>query len=554
MKKQLKRILAALLAGVIFASVAAPAMAATPTYRVSRAYEGSRYYREFLEVELTGNYRADIINIALSQVGYHEGECDADRDGMHINSSGNWTEYGRYCECDGFAWCAMFVTWCARQAQIPKSLIADSRVARSYVFDVPFKARGEYIPITGDIVFFVEPGQEWTHVGLVLDTDEEGVYTVEGNTRDQVRVKYYKFDDTYIKGYGPYESEPCTPAMIVRDNIYKATFDLNGGEGKRRDQYTTDGDPMALYANKPDEVADDDETIREPEHSDWCWRDGHDFVGWYVRRDHDGKWLTERNGWHGSESIADNRYARKIYADQDAVYIDESWGGEDFAGYTFYAVWKDQETGKYAEDTAFICRYDSTGWANTFWDLRETEPYYAAAKDIISRGLINGTEDNIFGADSPLTRAQFLAMLYRYDGSHPVDAALPYTDVKSDDWFFAAASWAYRNGIAPDCEKLRPNMPLSREEAVQYLYNYALLTGRAEAISDKDITLDMVRTLLAFSDISVLSPAYLEAVLWTFGNGILAPVEVLGRNLLMPKTTVNRAEACQMLSTWLSLE
>ena len=64
----------------------------------------------------------------------------------------------------------------------------------------------------------------------------------------------------------------------------------------------------------------------------------------------------------------------------------------------------------------------------------------------------------------------------------------------------------------------------------------------------------MVRTLLAFSDISVLSPAYLEAVLWTFSNGILAPVEVLGRNLLMPKTTVNRAEACQMLSTWLSLE
>ena len=554
MKKKLKRIVAVMLAAILFGSVAAPAMAVMPDYKVTKAYAGSRYYRELLEVELTGNYRADLVNVALSQVGYHEGENAKDRDGMHMGNDKNWTEYGYYCECDGFAWCAMFVSWCARQAQIPKSLIDNSRVARSYVFGVPFKARGEHIPATGDIVFFVEPGQEWTHVGIVLGIDDNGVYTIEGNTRDQVRIRYYSFDDTYIKGYGPYESEPCTEDMIVRDNLYKFNFDLNGGEGKRRKQYTTEGDPLCLYVNAPDKTADDDELIVEPSNNDWCWKDGHDFAGWYVRRDSDGMWLTERNGWHTSESIAQRRYARKIYGDLGTVYVDASWGGSDYSSYTFYAVWKDQETGKYVEDTAFIATYDSTGWANMFKDLSESDPYYEAAKDIISRGLINGTAEYTFGAETALTRAQFLAMLYRYDGSHPVDAALPYTDVSKDDWFFAAAGWAYRNGIAPDCDKLNPNMPLSREEAVQYLYNYALLTGRAEAISDKDITLDIVRTLMAFSDISILSPAYLEAVLWTFGNGILAPVEVMGRSMLMPRATVNRGEACRMLSTWLSLE
>lgn len=554
MRKQLKRIAAVLLAAIMLCSVAAPAMALTPTYNVTKAYAGSRYYRELLEVELTGNYRADLVNVALSQVGYHEGENAKDRDGMHMGNDKNWTEYGYYCQCDGFAWCAMFVSWCARQAQIPMSLINDSRVARSYTFGVPFKARGEYIPAAGDIVFFVEPGQEWTHVGIVLGINDTGVYTIEGNTRDQVRIRYYEFDDTYIKGYGPYESEPCTENMIVRDNIYKFNFDLNGGEGKRRKQYTTEGDPLCLYVNAPDKTADDDELIAQPTNSDWCWKDGHDFEGWYVRRDSDGMWLTERNGWRTAGEIAEKRYERKIYGDLGTVYPDASWGGEDYSSYTFYAVWRSQETGKRVEETAFIANYDSTGWANTFKDLSESDPYYAAAKDIISRGLINGTDENIFGAEGALTRAQFLAMLYRYDGSHPVDAALPYTDVDRDDWFFAAASWAYRNGIAPDSEELKPNLPLSREEAVQYLYNYALLTGRAEAISDKDITLDIVRTLLAFSDISVMSPAYLEAVLWTFGNGILTPVEQEGRSMLLPKTTVNRAEACQMLSTWLSLE
>ena len=73
-------------------------------------------------------------------------------------------------------------------------------------------------------------------------------------------------------------------------------------------------------------------------------------------------------------------------------------------------------------------------------------------------------------------------------------------------------------------------------------------------VTTKSITLDIVRTLLAFSDISVLSPAYLEAVLWTYANGVLLPVATEGRTLLMPKTTVTRGEACQMLSTWLNLE
>ncbi|MBR6522007.1 MAG: S-layer homology domain-containing protein [Oscillospiraceae bacterium] len=554
MRKQLKRLLAFLLVAITVCSAAAPALALTPTYRVTKAFAESRYYKELVEVELTGNYRADLINIALTQVGYHEGENSADRNGMNLGNKGNWTEYGYYCECDGYAWCAMFITWCARQAQIPQSVICDSRLARSYSFGVDFEKRGEYMPQIGDLVFFVEPGQEWTHVGLVLEVNDTGIYSIEGNTRDQVRVRYYEFDDEYIKGYGPYESEPCTSDMIVRDNIYKANFDLNGGEGKRRKQYTTEGDPLCLYANAPDETADDDETMLEPEHNDWCWKEGHDFEGWYVQRDSDGMWLTERSGWRDAESVAQKRYDRKIYGDLAGVYIDASWGGEDYSSYTFYAVWRSQETGKLVDETAFIATYDSTGWANTFKDLKESDPYYAAAKDIINRGLINGTDENIFGADGALTRAQFLAMLYRYDGEPAINTSLPYTDVKAEDWFYDAASWAYRKGVAPKGEQLKPNMPLSREEAVQYLYNYALITDRADAISDKDITLDIVRTLLAFSDISVLSPAYLEAVLWTYGNGILRSVEVDGRSMLQPKTTVTRGEACRMLSAWLSLE
>lgn len=554
MKRCVKRFAAFLLAAAMLSTAAAPAVAVTPNYRVTSAFAGSRYYRQLTGLELTGNYRADLINIALTQVGYHEGEAARDRDGMNMTSGGNWTEYGYYCECDGFAWCAMFVSWCARQAQIPESLITDSRVARAYAFNLPFEYKEDYTPAAGDIIFFAEKDEEWSHVGIVFGVNDTGVYTVEGNSRDMVRVKFYEFDDEYIKGYGTYESEPCSEDMIQRGNIYKLQFDLNGGDGKRRDQYITEGAALGIYANAPDEVADDDELIEEPENNDWCWKDGYDFCGWYVQRDSDGLWLTERHGWRSAGDIAQRRYQRKIYGDMGTVYIDKSWGGEDFSSYTFYAVWKDQSTGKYADDTAFIFTLDSKGWANAFRDLNETDPYYAAAKDIISRGLINGTDENIFGAEASLTRAQFLAMLYRYDGEKTVNAAIPYEDVSAEDWFHDAAVWAYKNGISPDAAELKPNTALTREEAVQYLYNYALLKGKAKAVSDKDITLDIVRTLLAFSDISVMSPAYLEAVLWTFGSGILIPVEVEGRSMLQPKGIVSRAEACEMLSAWLNLK
>ncbi|MDD6188527.1 MAG: S-layer homology domain-containing protein [Clostridiales bacterium] len=554
MKRYIKRVAAFLLTAAMLCGITAPALGVTPDYRVTSAFANSRYYTELSELELTGNYRADLINIALTQVGYHEGGSAGDRNGMNMKSDGNWTEYGYYCECDGFAWCAMFVSWCARQARIPQSLIANSRVARAPWFEVPFAYKENYTPAAGDIIFFAEKGEEWSHVGIVLGVNDTGVFTIEGNSRDMVRIKFYEFDDEYIKGYGNYKSEPCTVDMIQRKDIYKLRFDLNGGEGKRRDQYVTAGAAVNLYANAPDAVADDDELIEEPENNDWAWKDGYDFVGWYVQRDRDGRWLTESNGWRTADEIAQNRYQRKIYEDMDTVYIDESWGGEDFSSYAFYAAWKNQETGKYVDDSAFIVTYDSKGWANTFKDLSESDKYYSAAKDIISRGLINGISENIFGAESPLTRAQFLAMLYRYDGGKTVDAVIPYEDVKSGDWFYDAAVWACKNGVSPDTTRLRPNTPLTREEAVQYLYNYALLKGKAEAVSDKDITLDIVRTLLAFSDISVMSPGYLEAVLWTFGNGVLVPVEVEGRSMLRPKAIVNRAEACEMLSAWLSLE
>ena len=69
MRKQLKCLLALVLAVVTVCSAAAPAMALTPTYRVTKAYEASRYYKELLEVELIASrYNEDLETKAYDSV------------------------------------------------------------------------------------------------------------------------------------------------------------------------------------------------------------------------------------------------------------------------------------------------------------------------------------------------------------------------------------------------------------------------------------------------------------------------------------------------------
>lgn len=180
--------------------------AVTPNYAVSSAYKASPYYTALLNVELTGNQREDIINVALSQVGYREGNYSGDTGGENDGYYNNYTEtnywYHNYVSSDmpiggSYApWCATFVSWCAEMAGIPSSIIGRSTCAsrHSYGFDVVFYAGGStlysssdndsrfmgynYTPKKGDLFFT----RSWSHVGLVVGVDGAYVITVEGNT------------------------------------------------------------------------------------------------------------------------------------------------------------------------------------------------------------------------------------------------------------------------------------------------------------------------------------------------------------------------------------
>lgn len=211
------------------------AAALDASYEVSAEYKESKYYKNLKHLSLGADQVANVIAVALSQVGYHEGDDNADLGGMNTEGTRDFVEYNvLFGELDnnqgngksyGYSWCASFATWCLRQAGVsaeqsaqndPKTNRSSWQWRRAFIEAERYSEKEGYAPKAGDIIFFKDvndPSLEVaaSHVGIVLFANETTVYTVEGNTNstfeagsvsDCVAVKEYSLDSKYIVGYG----------------------------------------------------------------------------------------------------------------------------------------------------------------------------------------------------------------------------------------------------------------------------------------------------------------------------------------------------------------
>ena len=225
------KLASALLISLLLASAAVPAVSALtphgtgilmrkwlindPNYQFSEAYKTSVWYENFTALELTQNDRNNILRIAISQLGYHEGNSPEDFDGMNTEGSENYIEYGRLLvpnwNDNSYDWCACFVNWCLNQARFDK---ASSEIScRNWVSELTAmnmykKSKafgGSYTPKPADFIFFNWDGKSSpaTHIGFVLYTTETHVYTIEGNSTDNnVSICSYPLNDSRVIGYG----------------------------------------------------------------------------------------------------------------------------------------------------------------------------------------------------------------------------------------------------------------------------------------------------------------------------------------------------------------
>lgn len=174
--------------------------------KVSKYYKKSKFYKRLMALKLSGTTRQNVMAIAETQVGYHEGNKLSQLTGTNKKGSGNYTEYGYVYGIQG-AWCAMFVNWCARENEtstkvVPKYCrVMDYRnfyqkQKRYYTWSKTKGGKGKYLPKAGDMIFYTTyPGASSQHIGYVKSCKVKGskitIVTTEGNSSDECRHKTY---------------------------------------------------------------------------------------------------------------------------------------------------------------------------------------------------------------------------------------------------------------------------------------------------------------------------------------------------------------------------
>ena len=261
----LKKTLTALLAGLLVGTsmtVAASALEPhgtgikmrnwlvnDPNYQFSDAYKTSVWYENFTSLELGDNDRNNVLRVAISQLGYHEGDSVDDFHGMNTAGSENFMEYGRLLipnwNDNSYDWCACFVNWCLNQARFDKASSEIScgnwtaELKTMKMWQDALAYGGTYIPKPADLIFFDwdETGKWPDHVGLVLYATSTHVFTIEGNTKtDNVALRSYALGEKQILGYG-------TPSYHEGD---EPTMDFSYAGGMPKGTYVVSSDTAAL--------------------------------------------------------------------------------------------------------------------------------------------------------------------------------------------------------------------------------------------------------------------------------------------------------------------
>ena len=178
---------------------------AVPEYITENAW---MWQQEIKALNLTGDWRHDLLTVAESQIGQQESEKNYILvDGQKKGS----TRYGVWAGDEYGDWCAAFVSFCLANAQVPKDGVPRATGCSSLMNRVG-KAGGledkDYKPSPGDLVFLrkKDSPNNADHIGIVKSGTGGSLVTVEGNTSsDRVQTVSRDLNDadapSHVVGY-----------------------------------------------------------------------------------------------------------------------------------------------------------------------------------------------------------------------------------------------------------------------------------------------------------------------------------------------------------------
>lgn len=142
-------------------------------------------------------------------------------------------------------------------------------------------------------------------------------------------------------------------------------------------------------------------------------------------------------------------------------------------------------------------------------DVKSGVWYESALKWATEKGIVSGYEDGSFKPNNPVTRAQYLQMLWRISGSPVINGSVKFSDVKDTAYYANAVKWAVKYGITSGTSEttFSPNNDITRGQAVTMLW---VCAGRPQ-----------YNVTRAFVDVDN-EKYYAVPIAWAYGNGYVA--------------------------------
>ena len=196
----------------------------------------------FNDIALSGDWSADLLTIAETQLGYAESvrnfEATLNEDGNDFNIKG-WTRYGAWYGVPYGDWCAMFISFCLHYAGISQEDFPYESGTIPWVQKLKkmelYRNAEDCVPKPGDVIFFDWEADDLAdHVGIVcnLDEDNRKIQTIEGNHGDTVQKFEYDMNDRRIMGYGvlPTNQNRCGSRQALENNggfVPRTAFEMS---------------------------------------------------------------------------------------------------------------------------------------------------------------------------------------------------------------------------------------------------------------------------------------------------------------------------------------
>ena len=157
---------------------------------------------------------------------------------------------------------------------------------------------------------------------------------------------------------------------------------------------------------------------------------------------------------------------------------------------------------------------------------------------LAQKGYINGKTKETFVPEASISRAEYIAIVYRMSEDADFKKEEEFSDVSENDWFFEAVCWAKEKGIVngTSVDEFSPNDSITREQ---------LAVISAKYISYKKLELKETKDIKKFNDEAEISSWAYEYTIKLAQFGILTGNE---NGAFMPKNNTKRAEAAKILS------